>query len=549
MSKRQQREQEKLLKAKAQKTIAAPQATKGKVGRPRKIPALEIPAVKPEKRKYTKRKTADAQFEQTRISGEIAGQHFEVKPPKEKKPPKPPKPPRSPSPVFDESTLTPEQLQKPQSSYVVLIYEALSNSPSGAMTLPQIYRAIERRYPFYKLRVQTTGWQSSVRHNLSQHLAFQKIQRDGKGWLWGIVEGVSIEKERRKRASPPLPPPQHHLQYPPMSQGFHPHPQIVSAGPNISSASAGLLQQDVAPGAGLPSEWHQRPFQETYQHPHDNPPPPAPASVNVALAHSRPHQSASSRPPQPRQSSNGRGPAAQPNDVLTAISDFKNALTKSMPNNPRAEILVQSAINRVLGISKKSTYTPEGQPEDPQEEIFMKALSGMLRNVRETRNARQNQGARQSPAAQAPPPPPPQPSALTQAKSNNAAPSNQNAPAQLLLLLQGIQRRGPPATTSARPTSANQVKVNGTSLPNGEGPISAAAPATSVAAPSTTAEQAQASSEARTNGASASPDPPTTSVAGTKRARETAAMEIEKDTAIVGPEPKRTRSMTEAART
>ncbi|MCJ1362801.1 hypothetical protein MMC16_001907 [Acarospora aff. strigata] len=202
-------------------------STKGKGGKSKNETRPETPPPpKPEKRKYTKRKKAepqpDGQSEQSQLPGQTSqaeGHGTEMmappKPPKEKKPSKPP---RSPSPVFDESQMTPEQLAKPQSSYVVLIHEALTNSKTGAMSLPQIYRAIERRYPFYKLRVTTTGWQSSVRHNLSQHHAFRKVERDGKGWMWGLVPGVSIEKEKKRRPSPPPPPPQHYLQQGPSMQ-------------------------------------------------------------------------------------------------------------------------------------------------------------------------------------------------------------------------------------------------------------------------------------------------------------------------------------------
>ncbi|KAL8693781.1 MAG: hypothetical protein Q9224_003691, partial [Gallowayella concinna] len=165
------------------------------------------------KRKYKKRKSkADTEGGEQQVVREST-EHTESMPPehnaapappqKPPKPVKPPKPPRSPSPVFDEATLTAEQLAKPQSSYVVLIHEALSNSKTGQMSLPQIYRAIERKYPFYKVRVQTTGWQSSVRHNLSQHPAFRKIERDGKGWMWGLVPEISIEKEKKRRITPP----------------------------------------------------------------------------------------------------------------------------------------------------------------------------------------------------------------------------------------------------------------------------------------------------------------------------------------------------------
>ncbi|MCJ1320756.1 hypothetical protein MMC15_006097 [Xylographa vitiligo] len=195
---------------------------KGKSGKPGNDGTTTPPPseVKTEKRKYTKRKKAETQTEEPPWTREMTEktdsvppeQALPTAPPKPAKEKRPPKPPRSPSPVFDEATLTPEQLAKPAQSYVILIHEALTNSKTGAMSLPQIYRSIERRYPYYKLRVQTTGWQSSVRHNLSQHPAFRKIERDGKGWMWGLVPEISIEKEKKRRPSPPLVPPQHYYQ-------------------------------------------------------------------------------------------------------------------------------------------------------------------------------------------------------------------------------------------------------------------------------------------------------------------------------------------------
>ena len=182
----------------------------------------EVGDLQTERRKYTKRKKTESQPHDSSDVLETAEGPTQAgkplpKPPKEKRAPKPP---RSPSPVFDEAALTPEQLAKPQQSYVVLIHEALSSSKTGQMSLPQIYRAIERKYPYYKLRVTTVGWQSSVRHNLSQHPAFDKFEREGKGWMWGLVPSVSIEKERRKRASPPLMQPPNY--YPPNSQPYRP---------------------------------------------------------------------------------------------------------------------------------------------------------------------------------------------------------------------------------------------------------------------------------------------------------------------------------------
>ena len=108
---------------------------------------------------------------------------------------------RSPSPEIKEADLPPELLAKPTCSYVVMIHEAIVNSAEKVLSLPQIYKAIETKYPYYKFVVSTNGWQSSVRHNLGQHKAFYKVDRAGKGWLWGVVDGVGIEKEKKGSSS------------------------------------------------------------------------------------------------------------------------------------------------------------------------------------------------------------------------------------------------------------------------------------------------------------------------------------------------------------
>lgn len=110
---------------------------------------------------------------------------------------------RSISPEMKESDYTLEQLQRPNANYVILIHEAITSAEAKEMNLQQIYHAIEKKYPFYRFKVTTTGWQSSVRHNLQQNGAFMKIRREGKGYVWGINPDVSIEKEKRKRVTPP----------------------------------------------------------------------------------------------------------------------------------------------------------------------------------------------------------------------------------------------------------------------------------------------------------------------------------------------------------
>ncbi|KAI9769232.1 MAG: hypothetical protein M1840_004361 [Geoglossum simile] len=428
ISKRERELAEKEAKAKAKakekgKKVAPP-VTKNKVGRPRKHSRPETPPVKPEKRKYTKRKVIDAAGSTTKTKKDPK----DSKPPKEKKEKRPPKPPRSPSPIFDESKLTAEELQKPQASYVVLIHEALTNSKTGAMSLPQIYRAIERKYPFYKLRVQTTGWQSSVRHNLSQHHAFRKVERDGKGWMWGIVPGVSIEKERKKRLSPPPQPPHQALQQQPISRGIPMHQTMMPAPPGLgngpagpfmhpvplngSSAGAGYAMVHPLPQAGLPrgpdaipqlssnmlgatfvhsgTVPQRQPAQQSYSgktagtagpvfHPmQENRPPALPTHTPVVLTTQPPVTITGPTPPQTPQHQN-RG--LKLNDkTLQAIASFQTALVaKLFANGSKdAEAIVQSAVNRALGVSDKSTVPGK---EDPQEVAIMKAVSGMLNQI------------------------------------------------------------------------------------------------------------------------------------------------------------------------
>ncbi|RKF58671.1 Transcriptional activator [Golovinomyces cichoracearum] len=173
---------------------------KNKVGRPRKNPLPDNLNEPPrEKRKYTKRKPKEPR-EPKDVDGNGSGSGEDAKAKKEKVSQRPP---RSPSPVMNEADYTPEQLAKPQANYLTLIHEALSNAPCQQLGLPEIYRAIYRKYPYFKFKTQTLGWQSSVRHNLSQHKAFRKVEKDGKGWTWGIVDGVSIERDKKRRATPP----------------------------------------------------------------------------------------------------------------------------------------------------------------------------------------------------------------------------------------------------------------------------------------------------------------------------------------------------------
>ena len=459
ISKREQaliaRQAREAAKAEALKNGLSKPSKSGKSAQEHEI-SNSLQEVKPEKRKYTKRKKAEDQpveVPQTREMTEKTDsippeQVMQAQPPKPVKEKRPPKPPRSPSPVFDEATLTAEQLAKPSQSYVVLIHEALTNSRTGAMSLPQIYRAIERRYPYYKLRVTTTGWQSSVRHNLSQHPAFRKIERDGKGWMWGLVPEISIEKEKKRRPSPPpmpsqqyygphmyrhsypypgmpppngqIPPPMGHAPYsihpgmPPPPHHIPPNPMSRPIGPNgiplplvPQGDTSSTYQSPYQPPPPLPqpagpspaSTQSQNSVQQKQHAPSGTlstaskkapPPPPPYRHPNYPATSTSTHLPPKTSPPAASSQSSSTG------SILEMVGLFKSALVASLSDMPNAEEVVSQAINRTLGIPPPPDVIIK---EYPEERANMQALNKMLGAPT----------AKDKPQRQASVPPPPAP--------------------------------------------------------------------------------------------------------------------------------------------
>ncbi len=102
-------------------------------------------------------------------------------------------------PVYKLEDIPVKYRTKPQTSYSSLIGACLSQYDSNkkGMSLPEIYKAIQEKFPYYKYC--QDGWQNSVRHNLSLNKAFKKISKEGKGFLWGIDEEYKAEKEKSKK--------------------------------------------------------------------------------------------------------------------------------------------------------------------------------------------------------------------------------------------------------------------------------------------------------------------------------------------------------------
>jgi len=121
--------------------------------------------------------------------------------------PKPARRARSPSPQKPQSEYTEEDLKKPSATYVIILDDILRNHPDGEADLQDIYDRICKKYPYFKYVAGTQGWQSSVRHNLLQNPRFKDCGRSGKGKFWAIDYSVPLEKEKKRRITPPLRPP------------------------------------------------------------------------------------------------------------------------------------------------------------------------------------------------------------------------------------------------------------------------------------------------------------------------------------------------------
>ena len=84
--------------------------------------------------------------------------------------------------------------KKPSMSYPQLIVEALNNAPEKTLVLSDIYKAINAKYPYYKL--ESKRWKESIRHNLSENKNFVKRNRSKSGdkrvWYWKLLENNSI---------------------------------------------------------------------------------------------------------------------------------------------------------------------------------------------------------------------------------------------------------------------------------------------------------------------------------------------------------------------
>lgn len=118
-----------------------------------------------------------------------------------------PRPPPGPILGLDGKPFIGPPPLKPTSTFATIIHKALSCLPRGRGTLGEVCNWVAGEWEWFRLNVDS-GWQNSIRHNLSLNKAFLKVPRipeddpESKGSVWIIdpQEGPLFEEKQRRDA-------------------------------------------------------------------------------------------------------------------------------------------------------------------------------------------------------------------------------------------------------------------------------------------------------------------------------------------------------------
>ncbi|KAF2715368.1 forkhead box protein J2 [Pleomassaria siparia CBS 279.74] len=204
-----------------------------------------------------------------------------------------------PFPEPDEMPLIDDDGAKPPFSYANLIGMAILRAPNRRLTLAQIYKWISDTFVFYRNSADT-GWQNSIRHNLSLSKSFSKQERPkddpGKGHYWIINPGFDKQYYKMKTARRPTNPDGFVSAYPsdmarpststsvnlpPLSKGFDsskfPEETELSSDATIPCSDP-AAHDGHEPGRSMPPPRHM-PSSPPPADIHSSPPPPISRSV------------------------------------------------------------------------------------------------------------------------------------------------------------------------------------------------------------------------------------------------------------------------------
>ncbi|USP78566.1 hypothetical protein yc1106_05840 [Curvularia clavata] len=198
-----------------------------------------------------------------------------------------------PLPEPDQMPTVEDDGNKPSYSYAMLIGMAILRAPNRRLTLAQIYKWISDTFAFYR-NSQETGWQNSIRHNLSLSKSFSKQERPkddpGKGHYWVINAGFEKQYHKVKPVRRPAQPESFAPVY--TSDLPRPSPTTTTSFPPLSSTK-GFDSSKYPDENDLPSSEATIPCSDPAAHDGQDPlsmPPPRqiPSSPPPADIHSSP---------------------------------------------------------------------------------------------------------------------------------------------------------------------------------------------------------------------------------------------------------------------
>ncbi|KAB8342922.1 hypothetical protein FH972_022519 [Carpinus fangiana] len=212
--------------------------------------------------------------------------------------------PRTPSPKIED--YTPQELEKPSATYAELLYPLLQET--GPLSLQEIYRHFEKKWPYYKFGCKGTGWQSSIRHTVNTNVEkgeghFVKDSKDGKGFKWAANKNnpVPIKPSRVNNANQT---PVYHGA--PPNHGHPPLPHAAYGGPhNPAYQPRPYNAYSMHPPGPYPQQPMRPPPQGMQNGPHYPPRPAGPPTSQGQQPFSSPYRPDGAPPRQPS------GPAPQ----------------------------------------------------------------------------------------------------------------------------------------------------------------------------------------------------------------------------------------------
>nr|CAH7739167.1 unnamed protein product [Callosobruchus chinensis] len=160
---------------------------------------------------------------------------------------------------------------RPPFTYASLIRQSIIESPDKQLTLNEIYNWFQNTFCYFRRNAAT--WKNAVRHNLSLHKCFMRVE-NVKGAVWTVDEVEFYKRRPQRCSSGPLPP-----QGPPVVGGVSSKSPTLSHSPtlygehltnNVQFMQASMMEENNLSFLANSSMMASRPRDRSPTPPHDH---------------------------------------------------------------------------------------------------------------------------------------------------------------------------------------------------------------------------------------------------------------------------------------